>query len=161
MVKADSAAPADIEDFRYHRMGYVNQGRKSDVLLTVFLDLMPGDGRLPLRWHYRSYERFLKKHGHLGHILWAAAGSSHLLLINGFHVLRIWHDTENSCYVDLADNLCGNLQSSLLARVESIPVTNAKKSKPFTKRIKIWQQWQMKALHDAVMRTYGLRVSRF
>ena len=159
---ADTEVPADIEDFRYQRVGYINQGRKSDILLAVFLDLMPGN-KLPLRWHYRSPESFLRKHGHLGAVLWAASNNSHLLLMHGQQVLRIWHDTAKACYVDIADNVYGSLNSvnaSLFSKVEDIPEANWKKSKPFTKRIKVWQQWQMKALHDAVMRTYGLRLPR-
>lgn len=158
----DTEVPVDIDDFRYQRVGYIDQGRKSDKLLAGFLGLMPGDGRLPLRWHYRSHDSFLRKYGHLGRILWAASTNSHLLMINGFHVLRIWHDTANSCYVEIAANVYGSLNAlnhgTLLNQVESIPEANWKKSKPFTMRVKVWQQWQMKALHDAVMRTYGLRI---
>lgn len=157
---ADTGAPEDIEDFRYHRVGYVDQGRKSDHLLSVFLGLIPGDGRLPLRWHYRSHESFLSKHGYLGFILWAASNNSHLLMINGFHVLRIWHDTANACYVDLADNVAAGIDPRVRAGVETIPAANAKKSKPFTKRIKVWQQWQMQALAETVKRIYGLRIPR-
>jgi hypothetical protein len=151
----------DVEDFLYHRMGYVDQGRKSDSLLAVFLGLLPGDGRLPLRWHYRSHERFLEKHGHLGNILWAASNNSHLLMMYGFHALRIWHDTAKTCYVEIADNLYGNLGPQLTKQVESIPEKNWKKSKPFTKRIQVWQQWQMQALYEAVKRTYGLHRPTF
>lgn len=152
---ADSVVQ-DVEDFLYHRMGYINQGRKSDTLLAVFLELMPGDGRLPLRWHYRNHERFLEKHGHLGRILWAASNNSHLLMVNGFHALRIWHDTAKTCYVEISDNMYGNLDAQLIKQIESIPEKNWSKSKPFTKRIKVWQQWQMQALHKALVRTYGL-----
>lgn len=150
----------DVEDFLYYRVGYVDQGRKSDLLLAGFLRLLPGDGRLPLRWHYRSHERFLAKHGHLGLILWAASNNSHLLMINGFHILRIWTDTADSCWVDLADNLAGSLsQPTPMKRkgeVQDIPAGNAKKCKPFTKRVKVWQQFQMQGLADLVKRIYGL-----
>ncbi len=152
----EAMAAQDIEDLRYHRMGYINQGRKSDKLLADFLALCPGDGTLPLRWHYRGYENFLAKHGHRGRILWAASNNSHLLLINGFHVLRIWHDTAKSCYVDVADNVAGNLCASMAQTLEPIPTSNWKKSAHFAKRLKVWQLWQIKALYDAVKRAYGL-----
>lgn len=159
--QTDTAAPGDldVEDFRYHRIGYVDQGRKADRLLATFLGLLPGDGNLPLRWHYRSNESFLKRNAHLGAILWAASNNSHLLMVNGFHALRIWHDTSKTCYVDVADNVCANLPASMLKSVEPVPENNWKKSKPLTKRIQVWQQWQMQELHQAVKRTYGLHSS--
>lgn len=149
---------SDVEDLKYLRIGYVNQERKSDKLLTSFLALVPGDGKLPMRWHYRSHSRFLEKHGHLGKMVWAAASNSHLLLINGFHVLRIWTDASSTCWVDVADNVAGALDPQWIS---DIPANNARKSKPFTKRVKVWQHFQMQRLADAVNRTYGLHIPRF
>lgn len=151
------AALEDI-DLRYIRTGYIDQGRKSDKLLSVFLGILPGDGRLPLRWHYRNHARFLKKHGNLGRVLWASASNSHLLMINGFHALRIWTDVANTCWVDVADNVAGFLDQRWLC---DIPEKNVKKSKPFTKRVKVWQQYQMQQLAEAVNKTYGLHNQRF
>lgn len=158
----DSGIPDDlnVEDFRYHRVGYIDLGRRSDHLLTFFLGLIPGDGKLPLHWKYISNEYFQKKYGQVGPLLWAAANNSHMLMVNGFHAIRIWHDTAASCYVDLADNIAGQLSPKMPA-VEDIPLANAKKSKPFTKRVKLSQQWQMKELANLVKRTYGLDNPRF
>jgi len=154
----------DAEDFRYTRVGYVDQGRKSDLLLATFLELLPGNNRLPLHWHYRSHDHFLKKYKHLGPVLWAAANNSHLLVVNGFRVLRIWTDTSNSCWVDLEDKIADQLSQSSLNRkgeVQDIPSGNAKKSQPFTKRIKVRQKFQMHAIADIVKRTYGLDTKGF
>lgn len=160
--RVDSGIPDDlnVEDFRYHRVGYIDLGRRSDHLLTFFLGLIPGDGKLPLHWKYISNEYFQKKYGQVGPLLWAAANNSHMLMVNGFHAIRIWHDTAASCYVDLADNIAGQLSPKMPA-VEDIPLANAKKSKPFTKRVKLTQQWQMKELANLVKRTYGLDNTRF
>lgn len=161
VAQTDTVVPeSDLEDLRYLRTGYISGDRQSDKLLAVFTSSLPGDGRLPLRWHYRSHEQFLKRYGNLGTIVWAAAANSHLLLINGWRVLRIWHDTTKCCYVDLADNIAASLPQQLHTRVETVPLANAKKSNPFTKRIKCWQQWQMLALVETVKRTYGLDHSR-
>lgn len=156
--RADSGTPdeVNVEDFRYHRVGYINLGRRSDHLLAFFLGLIPGDGKLPLHWKYIDNPTFLSKFGNLGPILWAAANNSHLLMINGFHVLRIWHDTSAGVYIDLADHLAGQLTNPKLPAVNTIPLANARKSNPFTKRIKLSQQWQMKELANLVKKTYGL-----
>lgn len=149
----------DVEEFRYTRMGYIDRGRKSDQLLASFLSLLPGDGRLPLRWHYRSHARFQRVHGTLGRVLWAAAGSSHLLMVNGFHALRIWHDTAASCYVDIATNVLGATDAQIQAIAEVIPAANARKCKPFTQRVKVTYLWQMQDLVKAVKKTYGLHTT--
>lgn len=144
------------EELKYIRVGYVNQGRKSDSLLKLFLDRLPGNGVLPLRWHYRSYDAFMRRHGHLGMVVWAAANNSHLLIINGYKVLRIWTDTSHSCYVDVNDPVDAQMQIHSWGKTETIPEKNIRKSKPFTKRWKISEQYQMLHLVEAVKRAYGL-----
>lgn len=150
----------NLEDLRYHRTGYFSQGRKSDTLLALFLEHLPGDGELPKRWHYRGQAAFQKRYGELGHMLWAPARSSHLLLMGGHKVLRVWMDTVNSCYVDLNDVLAGELSSQTDMVVESIPAGNTRKCKPFAQRVKVDQQFQVLKVIKAVKRIYGLDTKR-
>lgn len=144
---------SEERSLKYHRVGYADRGTKSDKLLALFLSAIPGDNRLPLHWHFRSHENFLKRHGHLGNILWAASFYSHLLMVNGFFALRIWTDVDNTCWVDIADNVAGHLDPTW---IEPIPEKNFKKSRPFTKRVKVSQQFQMLTLANAVKKTYGI-----
>lgn len=157
---ATATLDADLEDLRYFRTGYQDLGRKSDFLLKDFLREMPGDGKLPSHWHYRSLAHFQKKYSALGMIVWAAASNSHLLLINGQRVLRIWLDVDNSCWVDANDSVVSGLMFYSWGACEDIPAGNAKKSKPFTKRIKVTQRYQMRDIAQAVRTAYGLDLSR-
>lgn len=149
------------DDYKYARTGYVNQGRKADHVLTAVLEKLPGDGRLPLRWHHRGVDAFQKRYGALGLVLWASASSSHLLLIGGQKVMRIWTDASKHCYVDLSEPLAGYLSTAVkFSTVEDVPPGNQRKCKPLTKRIRVWQRFHAYALVDAVRRVYGLDQSR-
>ena len=145
------------EEYKYARTGYVNQGRRSDHVLSTILEQLPGDGRLPLRWHHRDVASFQKRYGSYGTVLWAAASNSHLLLINGHKVLRIWLDAAQHCQVDLNEPLAVYLSSAVsFSKIVDIPAGNVRKCKPMTKRIRIWQKFHAIALMDAVKRVYGL-----
>lgn len=147
----------ELEDcYRYARTGYVSLGRQSDHVLAAILAKLPGDAKLPVRWHYRDLASFLKRHGQLGTILWAAASSSHLLLINGQKIMRVWTDSARHCHVDISDALAAHLHASSFCKMTSIPVGNARKCKPFTKRIRIWQKFQAESLVAAIRSVYGL-----
>lgn len=145
------------EEYRYARTGYIKQDRRSDHVLAAILEQLPGDGRLPKRWHHRDIASFQKRYSNRGIVLWAAASSSHLLLINGHKVLRVWLDTARHCQVDLNDALATYLSSAVtFSKVVDIPAGNVRKCKPMTKRIRIWQQFHAKAITDAVKVVYGL-----
>ena len=160
-AKAATVLPErDLEDLKYFRTGYQDLGRKSDFLLKDFLREIPGDGTLPSHWHYRSLAHFQKKYGNLGMVVWASASNSHLLLINGQRVLRIWMDVDSSCWVDIGDSVDSGLRFYSWGISETIPAGNAKKSKPFTKRIKVTQRYQMRDIAQAVRTAYGLDQSR-
>ena len=151
----------ELDDiYKYARTGYVGLGRQSDHVLAAILAQFPGDARLPMRWHYRDLDSFLSKHGHLGTILWASASSSHLLIINGHKIMRVWTDTAKHCYVDLSDNLAAYLHAASFCKMTDIPVGNVRKCKPFTKRIRIWQKHQAESLVAAIRSVYGLDNAR-
>lgn len=151
---------ADLEDLRYFRTGYQDLGRKSDFLLKDFLREIPGDGTLPTHWQYRSLTHFQKKYAALGMIVWASATNSHLLLINGQRVLRIWMDVVHSCWIDITDQVDSGVKYHSWGQIQEIPAGNAKKSKPFTKRVKVSERYQMRDVAQAVRTAYGLDQSR-
>lgn len=150
-------AAETIDDLKYVRVGYVDQNRKSDHLLASVLRQLPGDGRLPLRWKYSDVPSFVKKYGELGSVLWAPALNSHLLVVNGHKIVRVWTDTATHCQVDLNDAIVAGLTGTKLEKeIADIPAGNVRKCKPFTKRVRIHQQFQANILVDAIKRTYGL-----
>jgi len=160
-AKAATVLPeADLEDLKYFRTGYQDLGRKCDFLLKDFLREIPGNGQMPKHWHYRSLAHFNKKYSHLGMLVWASSTNSHLLLINGHRVLRIWTDVDESCWVDINDPVNSGMQVYSWGQTVAIPKGNAKKSAPFTKRIKVTQRYQMRDIAQAVRNTYGLDQSR-
>lgn len=117
---------------KYQRIGYVDLGRHCDKLLSNFTQNLPGDNYLPARWRFGSLSNFCAKYSHLGLCLWAASYNSHLLVINGHRIVRIWTDAKNHCWVDGLAHVF--LPSMLL---ENIPKKNIRKSVPFTVRTKI------------------------
>lgn len=147
-----------LEDLKYVRVGYVDQGRTSDHLLASMLRRLPGDGRLPLRWFHRSHTQFLEKYAHLGAVLWAGAINSHTLLINGFKIIRVWTDTPGHCQVDICDTLVTHLQGTKLNAIKDIPAGNVRKCKPFTKRVTVSQQFEVNVLMEAIERAYGVHL---
>lgn len=159
-IPDSQTAGEDLEDLKYTRMGYSDLGRKCDFLLKDFLREFPATGTLPLRWRYTTQEDFQKKYHHLGMVVWAKASNSHLLLINGSKVLRIWTDVANTCWIDLSDPIAGALAYQSWGKVEPIPPKNARKSKPFTQRIKVWSRFQMRDIAAIVRNQYGLDQSR-
>lgn len=149
------AQDIDVPDFSYVRLGYLPTGTKSDELTSHLVRRIPGHAELPLRWHYKSQAWFMEKYGHLGTVIWSKSCSSHLLLINGWHVIRLWHDKKYSSYVDLNEPIAAQVHTRL--DVEAIPVKNAKKSKPLTKRCKITETDELDIIINAIAATYGAK----
>lgn len=147
------------DEYKYARTGYVDQGRKSDALLAVFLEQLPGDGKLPKRWFHRSVEAFQKSYSHLGTVLWAPASSSHLLLVAGQKIIRVWHSVERHCQVDLNEPLANYLKTKNLT-VEAIPAGNVRKCSPMTQRVLVTQKFQALEIMKAVKAIYGLDQQR-
>jgi hypothetical protein len=140
----------EINDFTYIRPGYISQDRHCDTLVSAFTGIVPGDSVLPPRWKYTTQEAFVAEFGKQGLCLWAKAMNSHLLLIAGVKVLRIWTDTHKHCYVDIRDNLSGSVSA------EPIPAGNVRKCKPFTQRTKVTNIEDMKKLALETKRIHGI-----
>lgn len=135
---------------KYLRYGYYNQDRHSDALVSAFVSELPGDGILPARWRYDSHGAFLALYSELGDILWAKSSNSHLLVVFGQKVLRIWTDAKHHCLVEA--------QSHILTGwpVSAIPDSNKRKSAPFTQRVKITTTEDMYSLAVTTKRVYGI-----
>ncbi len=136
---------------KYSRYGYIDQGRHCDKLLSTFVEQVPGDGHLPSRWRYYDNAQFVHSYGHLGVVLWAASYNSHLLLVGGTKVIRIWTDAKAHCWVEGVDHVM-----SEVAPLEQVPAKNARKSKPFVVRKKITDPTDISALAKRVNMIYGI-----
>jgi hypothetical protein len=147
-------------EHKYARYGYVPSGKKVDALLSVLLEQIPGDGRLPARWKHYDQQSFQDKYGHLGTVLWAPASSSHLLLVGGCKVLRFWTTTTTHAYVDISDVLASQLSQKPFAEISNIPAGNVRKCKPFTQRIRVHQKFHVLELAKVVRYIYGLDHAR-
>jgi hypothetical protein len=145
----------ELEELRYVRVGWQDYERPCDAIAKAVHSEFEGE-ILPLHWQWRSLEHFLAKYGETP-IMWAKSASFHMMLINGFHVLRIWTDSSKSCFVDVNDVIYYELTTSELKHlVEPIPTKCVKKSKPMNFRLKIKTIDEAKVIVNAVKRIYGL-----
>lgn len=135
---------------KYLRYGYYDQERHSDLLISTFVTHIPGDGTLPARWRYDSLDAFLNLYGELGAILWAKSSNSHLLVVNGQKILRIWTDAKKHCWVDAQTHILTGYPA------EAIPDNNVRKSAPFSQRVKITTTKDMYSLAVTTKRVYGI-----
>lgn len=145
------------KDFRYLRPGHVNLERPCDEFVTYATKLLPGSGVLPTRWRYVSKESFQRRHEDLGPVVWAKTASYHMLLINGVHVFRIWTDSPQTALCDVEDTLSDVLGGKTIGfEVMDIPPKTRRKTKPFTKRIRITSKKDVKQLLLATLIVFGL-----
>ena len=123
----------ELDSFKYLRTGYVNRARVSDLLVQAFVEVLPGDGVMPLHWKApRSHQEYLERYPESGKVAWAKSNSSHTLLVEGRPVLRIWTDAKNHCWIDVHDRLGKHYYAVL----SDTPVGCARKSRPFKMRVK-------------------------
>lgn len=139
----------DSVDFKYIRVGWQPQGRPCDTIVLAATRAMPGPA-LPTRWSWKSQQRFVNKFGHLGMVLWAQTASYHMLMLNGWHILRIWTDSSKTCIVDVCDNV------ALHFNTEAIPASCAKKCHPMTKRLRVTSVAEMEQVIAKVRAVYGV-----
>jgi len=142
------------DEYKYIRSGYYSRGNHSDVLLQYLVSKVKHDGILPSRWFHTSTQSFLHLYSNLGNVLWAKAASSHMLLLYGNKTFRLWTDSKSACFLDLNDGLASAIHT--LLPVETIPVGNIKKCKPFTKRVLVTTTAQIDILLQAIRSIYGL-----
>ena len=148
MVSAGDPSEVYDEFPKYHKWGYIQGEDHSDLLLKTFLQELPAEFYLPTNWKYHSQQSFIDRFSQFGIIIWSASTTSHLLLISGVRVLRIWTDAKKHCWVDSFPHI--------LQTYESIPCKNSKKSAPFEVRRKILTTEEMYSLAKHVKMVYGV-----
>lgn len=141
-----------IED-DYLRPGHVNLGRMSDKIVLRAVEVIPSSATLlPPRWDYYNQRQFQDAYGR-GRFHWARTASYHLLLINGIHAFRSWTDTTHSCLVDVADATVPGLEGTF--EILDIPPSTRRKTRPFTKRVRVTTLRQMDILVMQTMLAFG------
>jgi hypothetical protein len=87
----------------------------TDNLAKIAYNLLPpsSEDTLPKKWFWRNQVWFTKKYGHLGAIVWARSHSSHMLLINGNPVLRIWTVNPDTSRIELNQAVFSSLNNKL------------------------------------------------
>lgn len=151
-MSSDELDPAKA--FKHLRPGHVNLNRACDVFVTTATTLLPGTGTLPQRWKYVSRESFSRRFKHLGPMVWAKTASYHMLLINGHYAFRIWTDSPDTALCDVRDELAERL--SPFFDILDIPKSTQKKTKPFTKRVRISRKSDVGIVLLQTMLTFDL-----
>lgn len=139
-------------DKKYLRVGYFDQGRPCDSYVQIATFLQKG-GLLPDRWKPESAEEFIELFGEGP--MWGKSYNSHVLVLAGIPILRVWTNTKSlHVWVDVDDKLSNVLDTCFA--IESIPRGNNKKSKPFTKRVKVSSKDDIIKLMVSAKAVYGL-----
>lgn len=139
------------DDFRYIRVGHVDQGRFVDELVIFARKYLPGAKLRPGFWIYKGPEDFVDRFG--GGVVWAATQNYHLLYFYGVRILRIWtaQGTSDNTWVDLSESL-----ANVLPGVVPIPKGSLVKCRPFTRRIRVDDGADLKAILDKAKEIHGI-----
>lgn len=149
------------EDFKQLRVGWMDQGRLCDEIVKAAVEALPGDNILPPRWAWKTHEKFMDKYGKLGMKLWAQTASYHLLMINGWHILRIWTDSPRMCIVDCSDSVAVHLRGQNYSgtfgpSVLAIPGSCTRKCQPLTQRVRVRTVADMQHIMKTLRHAYGV-----
>jgi len=142
------------EDFKYLRPGHVHLDRQSDLLVEHLVEMLPGTGTLPAYWRWVSQESFIERFEDLGQLVWAKTASYHMLMICGRHAFRVWTDSSESCIVDVDDSVAVLLAPYF--EVIDVPESTYRKTRPFTKRIRIKTIEEIDSLLLQTVTAFGL-----
>ncbi len=133
---------------KYFRWGYYHDGRFCDEVIDKAVEMFSVP-TINTRWRYNTRDHFLKWNEYMGPILWAKCNSNHLLFINGFHVIRIWTETQKSCIVDISNSLRDGSD-------EEIPTSCERKCGPLKHRIRLKTVQQAEQLFNRIKQVYGV-----
>ncbi len=137
------------------RVGWADYGRPVDHIVKKAVELIPGDGVLPMRWAWRNPDHFASKYGHLGHTLWSKTASYHLLMLGSSHACRIWTDTPATCLTDVPDHVAARLEQAGMV-VFDIPEKARGKTRPLTKRVRVSNIKELTLVLDVIKQVFGV-----
>lgn len=142
---------------KYTRLGRIQADNNSSRAVTAIETAFPPEFVLPIRWAYKSPEKFVTRYGD-HKVCWAHATSSSLLILHAQRVLRVWTDAQNSVIVDVSDPLAGMIAGKM--DVVSLPETLYKKAIPFTKRVELVNEGHVSLIIQSIRSVYGVDVAR-
>lgn len=146
------------------RVGWADYGRPCDAVVKRAFEMLPG-ATLPPRWSYKNLDHFLEKYGHMGRVLWSKTASYHLLMLNGFHIIRIWTDSPKTCIIDVSDVVAANFYKHFGGGnggasnwIQDVPKSCTRKCAPLTKRVRGVNDSMIQSLMYVIRDTYGIKV---
>jgi hypothetical protein len=142
---------------KYTRLGRIQSDNNSSRAVTAIETAFPADFVMPVRWAYKSPEKFTKRYGD-HRACWAHATSASMLILHAQRVLRVWTDAQNSVVVDVSDPLSGYLAGKI--EVTALPETLYKKTTPFTKRVELENEGHVALIIESIRSVYGVDVAR-
>lgn len=145
-----------MSDVSFKELPFFYGDSNTDNLARIAYNILPSSSKdvLPKKWFWRDHVYFTKKYSHLGMIVWSRTHSSHMLLINGFPVLRIWTVNPHKARVELTQSVFFALQSKL----ENPQILQSKwhKTKMYYGAYQITTEEQIGLIMKEVIRIYGL-----
>lgn len=144
---------ADEYDYRWLRIGWFDQERPCDNMVKFARAQIPGE-RMPSRWkHPGTPEQFVEQFGE--GVRWADTASYHGLLINGYHVFRIWTNAKTKTLVDVSDRLKKHLEAAGF-ELEAVPEGTKKKRAEYNWRFELKLAAELNYLVTIAKVMYGL-----
>jgi len=109
---------------------------------------------MPQRWGAPDRPTFLKKYG--GGVKWCRTASYHLLIINGFSVLRIWTNAKKKTMVEVSDRLATTSSLTQLFELVHTPKDTTKRRDMFSWRFHLETPAELHYLMVLVRVMYGV-----
>lgn len=142
----------DEEDYRWFRIGWFDQERPCDAVVQCVTAQLPGE-TMPARWSASNPTLFVKKYGE--GVKWCRTASYHMLIVNGFPVLRIWTNTDQKVLMEIADRLVPSVRTNI-GGLQAIPDGTKKKRKEFSWRFAVKRTVEVNYLVALVKVIYGV-----
>ncbi len=139
-------------DYRWLRVGWFDRERPCDAAVQFATAQLPGE-TMPQRWIASDPLSFVKKHGE--GVKWCRTMSYHMLLINGFRILRIWTNAKTKTLVEVSDRLTHTLREADFT-LEAVPEGTKKKRGEFNWRFYLSLPSELNYLMTVVKVMYGV-----
>ncbi len=140
-------------DYRYIRMGWFDQDRNCDKLVRAAVTTCPGE-LMPTYW--RSCVNnvdFIQQYG--PGVKWCKTASYHLLIINGWPILRIWTNAKTRTLLEVNNHIAKLLEVEGFV-FTAIPEGTRRRRKEFSLRTHVTLVEEIKLLLTLVGNVYGL-----
>ena len=142
----------DEFDYRWIRPGWFDQERHCDAVVQSATVLLPGE-KMPQRWSAVNNIDFIQKYGN--GVRWCQTMSYHMLIINGWNILRIWTNAKHTVLVEVNNRMAVQLSENLFT-LDLVPEGTRTKRPEFQYRFRLELPEELKFLMELVKATYGV-----